>query len=110
MSTATLTIDLDALAANWRALDRLSDGATQTAAVVKADGYGLGVGPVAQALAEAGARRFFVAVAQEGAALRRALGPGPQICVLGGHMAGDAEMIGGADLTPMLNSLDQITR
>lgn len=110
MSTATLSIDLDALAANWRALDRLSDSATQTAAVVKADGYGLGVGPVAQALAEAGARRFFVAVAEEGAALRRALGPGPQICVLGGHMAGDAEIIGGAGLTPMLNSLDQITR
>lgn len=110
MTTATVTIDLDAIAANWRMLDRMSDSGTQTAAVVKADGYGLGVARVARVLARAGARRFFVAVAEEGAALRSALGPGPQICVLGGHMAGDTEMISGADLTPMLNSLDQITR
>lgn len=110
MSTATLTIDLDAIAANWRALDRLSDPSTQTAAVVKADAYGLGVGRVARALARAGARRFFVAVAEEGAALREALGPGPQVCVLAGHMAGDSDMIGDLDLTPMLNSLDQMTR
>ncbi len=110
MSTATLTIDLDAIAANWRALDRLSDPSTQTAAVVKADAYGLGVGRVARALARAGARRFFVAAAEEGAALREALGPGPQVCVLAGHMAGDSDMIGDLDLTPMLNSLDQMTR
>lgn len=110
MSTATLTIDLDAIAENWRTLDRLSDSATQTAAVVKADAYGLGAERVVRALAKAGARRFFVAVAEEGAAVRQALGPGPQVCVLGGHMAGDTEMIGDLELTPMLNSLDQMTR
>jgi alanine racemase len=38
------------------------------------------------------------------------LGQGPQICVLSGHMAGDTDMIGDLDLTPMLNSLDQVTR
>jgi alanine racemase len=48
---------------------------------------------VARALAQAGARRFFVAAAEEGAAVRQALGPGPQINVLSGHMAGDTEMI-----------------
>ncbi len=110
MSTASLTIDLGAIAANWAALDRLSLGSVQTAAVVKADGYGLGAGPVAQALAGAGARRFFVAVAEEGAAVRLALGPGPQINVLAGHMAGDTGLIRDLDLTPMLNSIDQITR
>ncbi|GGO25765.1 alanine racemase [Gemmobacter aquaticus] len=110
MATATLSIDLDAIAANWRALDRLSDPSTQTGAVVKADAYGLGSKRVARALAEAGARRFFVAVAEEGAAVRQALGPGPQINVLGGHMPGDTEMIQDLDLTPMLNSVDQITR
>jgi alanine racemase len=57
-----------------------------------------------------GARRFFVAVAEEGAALRQVLGPGPQIGILGGHMAGDTEMIHDLDLTPMLNSLQQVTR
>lgn len=110
MATATLTIDLDAIAANWRALDRLSAASVQTAAVVKADAYGLGVARVARALARAGARRFFVACAEEGAELRQALGPGPQISILTGHMPGDTEMIHDLDLTPMLNSLEQITR
>jgi len=108
MSTGFLTIDLDAIAANWRALD----GKTQceTGAVVKADGYGLGAGRVARALARAGARRFFVAVAEEGAAVREALGPGPEISVFSGHMRGDTDMIADLTLTPMLNSVDQLTR
>ena len=110
MATGTLTIDLDAVAANWRALDRLSSPGVQTAAVVKADAYGLGVTRVVRALANAGARRFFVAAAEEGAAVRQALGQGPQIAVLSGHMPGDTEMIHDLDLTPMLNSLEQITR
>ena len=110
MATATLTIDLDAIAANWRALDRASASGVQTAAVVKADAYGLGVAPVVRRLAEEGARRFFVAASEEGALVRRALGLGPQINVLSGHMAGDAALIRNHDLTPMLNSLDQVTR
>ncbi len=110
MATATLTIDLDAIAANWRALDRMTGPDVQTAAVVKADAYGLGVTRVTRTLAQAGARRFFVAFAEEGAAVRQALGPGPQIAVLSGHMPGDTEMIHDLDLTPMLNSLEQITR
>ena len=110
MATGTLTIDLDAIAANWRALDRMSGPGVQTAAVVKADAYGLGVTRIARSLAAAGARRFFVAQSEEGAAVRQALGPGPQIAVLSGHMAGDTEMIHDLDLTPMLNSLEQITR
>lgn len=110
MGTAVLSVDLDAIAANWRALDRASASGVQTAAVVKADAYGLGIARVARALAHAGARRFFVAVAEEGAVLRQTLGPGPQICILSGHMAGDTEMIHDLDLTPMLNSIDQITR
>lgn len=110
MATGILTIDLDAISANWRALDRATAAATQTAAVVKADAYGLGLERVSRTLAEAGARRFFVAATEEGAALRALLGPGPEINVLSGHMAGDTAMIGGCDLVPMLNSLDQITR
>ncbi len=108
MSTGTLSIDLEAIAANWRALDALTG--CETAAVVKADGYGLGAARVARALARAGARRFFVAVAEEGAALREALGPAPEILVFSGHMRGDTDMIADLALTPMLNSLDQLTR
>ncbi len=110
MATGRLTIDLDAIAANWRALNAASAGSVETAAVVKADGYGLGAGRVARALAHAGARSFFVAAAEEGAALRNALGPGPRISVFSGHMAGDTDMIADLALTPMLNSVEQLTR
>ncbi len=108
MGTATLTIDLGALTANWRALDALSSA--QTAAVVKANAYGLGVDKVGRALARAGARDFFVAAAEEGAQLRQALGPGPAINVFSGHMRGDTDMIGDMGLTPMINSMDQLVR
>ncbi|QYX55273.1 alanine racemase [Roseovarius sp. SCSIO 43702] len=108
MSTATLTIDLNAAVANWRTLDAMTG--CETAAVVKADAYGLGAEKVGRAFARAGARTFFVAVAEEGAALRQALGPGPAILVFSGHMAGDAEMIGDLDLIPLVNSLDQMIR
>lgn len=110
MARATLTIDLDAIAANWRALDRLSAPGCETAATVKADAYGTGLAPVARALATAGARSFFVALAEEGAALRAVLGFGPFIGVFSGHMAGDAALIRGAALVPMLNSPEQAAR
>lgn len=108
MGAAVLTIDLDAIAANWAAL-RARAG-VETAATIKADAYGLGAGPVAKRLAAAGARRFFVALAEEGAALRQALGAGPEILVFSGHMAGDAQAIRNLGLTPVLNSAEQLVR
>lgn len=108
MSSGTLTVDLDALAANWRALDAMTRA--ETAAVVKADGYGLGIAAVARSLSRAGARRFFVATAAEGAALRSVLGKGPMIGVFSGHMDGDTDAIRTHALTPMLNSVDQALR
>lgn len=108
MSTATLTIDLDALTANWTALAAM--GRAEAGAVVKADGYGLGAARVGRALAKAGARTFFVAVAEEGVALRQALGPGPVIYILSGHMPGDTDMMSDMELTPILNSVDQMIR
>jgi len=110
MGTGKLTVDLDALVANWRALDRMSASNVRTAAVVKADGYGLGVAEVGRALAKAGARSFFVAIAEEGVRLRRALGDGPEISVFSGHMDGDTSLIEQASLVPMLNSPEQLTR
>lgn len=108
MGASLLKINPAALAANWRALDAVSR--SETAAVVKADGYGLGSGFVARTLAQAGARSFFVAVAEEGAAVRQALGPGPSIGVFGGHMEGDTSVLRDHMLTPMLNSVDQMLR
>lgn len=108
MATAVLSIDTSALAENWHSLNAMAR--CETAAVVKADAYGLGLSQIARTLSRAGARSFFVAVAEEGAALREILGKGPQINVFSGHMKGDTALIRDAQLTPMLNSVDQMLR
>ena len=71
-SRAVLTVDLGALAENYRRLQRAAAG-SEVAGVVKANGYGLGVGAVADALSQAGCRSFFVAQLEEGRALRARL-------------------------------------
>ena len=68
---ARLTVDLDALAANFATL-RAQASAAEVAPVVKAEAYGLGAEPVALRLWAEGARRFFVARVSEGEALRSA--------------------------------------
>lgn len=96
---AVLSVDLGAVAANWRLMrDRAAPG--QAAGVVKADAYGLGAGPVARALQAAGCRHFFVAHLAEGMAARAALGLGPMIAVLNGFAPGTDEEAG---LLPVLN-------
>ena len=107
MSTGRLTIDLDAVVANWRALDSMTQ--CKTAAVVKANGYGLGAANVAKALFRAGVRQFFVAVAEEAAPIREELGPKPDIYVFSGHMKGDTDLIQEHRLIPLLNSVEQMT-
>lgn len=106
MSTATLTIDLMALRANWRALKSLSTA--ETGAVVKANGYGLSSERVATALYKEGVRTFFVAAAEEGVAVRNAVGPDPVIYVFSGHMHGDTALLQDHALRPLLNSVDQL--
>lgn len=110
MASGLLDIDLDAIAANWRALDAMTPASVRTAAMVKADAYGLGAAAVARALMAAGARHFFVALAEEGASLRAALGPEAEICILSGHMNGDTRRIADFELVPMLNSTAQAER
>lgn len=107
MARATLTVDLGAIARNWRRLAALAPTA-ECAAVVKADAYGLGAAEVAPALARAGARTFFVALAEEGATLRDILGPGPVIHILNGFAPEDASLFVGADLRPVLNAPGQV--
>ncbi|HTK35772.1 MAG TPA: alanine racemase [Caulobacteraceae bacterium] len=106
-SQTILTVDLDALAANYRFLAAQAVGA-EAAPVVKADGYGLGAGPVARRLWAEGARRFFVARLSEGEALRRALGDrDAEILVLDGAPAGSQPGLAAAALTPVLNTAEQ---
>ena len=104
--TAVLTIDLDALAANYRKL-RERAGTAECAAVVKADAYGLGMAKAAPALWRAGCRTFFVATLAEAQALRNLL-PEAVIYVFAGLMPGTAEAFRSSSLRPVLNSPDEI--
>ena len=106
MSSAELYINLANICSNWNALNRLSNGSA--GAVVKANAYGLGIKEVGISLAKAGARDFFVAVAEEGVQLRQALGQGPKIYVFSGHMTGDTPLIKNFDLIPLINSAEQL--
>ncbi len=108
MPRPILTIDLAAVVANWRALAALS-GAAETAAVIKADAYGLGADRVGPRLRAAGVGTFFVAQAEEGAALRAAVGPEPAIYVFNGFDGDEAHIFLGADLRPCLNTPEQIS-
>ena len=109
LSRARLTVDLDALAENHRML-RLRAGNAEVAPVVKADGYGLGAGPVSRRLWAEGARSFFVARIEEGESLRAELGADrpATIYVLDGPADGAMPRLKAEALTPVLNSLAQV--
>jgi alanine racemase len=72
VAPAILSIDVAALADNWRLLARRA-APGDCAAVVKADGYGLGIATIAPPLYAAGCRAFFVAQIGEGQRLRALL-------------------------------------
>lgn len=103
---AALTVDLDALAGNFRTLERI--GGAPAHPVVKADAYGLGAAACAERLMREGARTFFVARTREGEQLRAALGATPAIYVLDGCLTGRAARLRAADLRPILNTEAQI--
>lgn len=101
-------IDLAALARNYDALSkRASPGAC--GAVVKANAYGLGVGPVARALHEAGCRHFFVATPDEGKKLRRIL-PDVEILVFDGFAGASVDEFLALRLQPVLNTRAELRR
>jgi alanine racemase len=101
-----LRIDLDALAANFR---RFQAAAVErgAAAVVKADAYGLGAGPVAQRLSREGCTDFFVATAAEGESLRVVL-PDARILVFEGARPDSVPILRRAALIPVLNHAGQL--
>ena len=113
---ATLTVDLDALAANWRALrDRARPA--ECAAVVKADAYGIGIERAVPALARAGCRTFLTAHVSEGVRARsslRAAGFGDdavRIFVLNGFDpdAASPRDYAGARLCPVIGSARELS-
>ncbi|MFM5884239.1 MAG: alanine racemase [Novosphingobium sp.] len=105
-STLRLTIDRDALAANWRALDSMS-GAAAAGAAVKADAYGLGVAATVPTLWQAGCRDFFVAHWSEAAPVA-ARAPPASVAVLHGPLSPrDAHYARDLGVRPVINSLTQ---
>ena len=98
---ARLTVDLAALAANYRTLGAVSGRPVMP--VVKADGYGLGAAAVATRLVAEGARTLFVARASEGVIVRATLGPQPVIYVLDGAHGDTLADLRAADLRPVIN-------
>ena len=109
-----ITIDIGAIAANWLYLDSLSPGTTETAAVVKADAYGLGAAMIAPPLAGIGCRSFFVMSLAEAVTLRTALTDkgfrDARIFALGGCHHGQEGDFTANGVTPVINSLPQLDR
>lgn len=101
-----LTIDLTAIAANWRAL-RARAAPAQCAAVIKADGYGCGIEQVAATLANAGCETFFVANLAE-ARRARAVASRAAVYVLNGLLPGTAPAYAEASLRPLLGSVAEM--
>ena len=108
---AALRLELDAaaLAANWRALNRLS-GTAQAGAAVKANAYGLGARRVGKALLEAGCRDFFVAHWSEAATLLDLINPMALAVLHGPVNAVDAAYARATGVRPVINSLAQAQR
>ena len=104
---ALLTIDLDAIAENYRRIRALLRPGTQCAGVVKADGYGCGAIKVARRLFAEGCRVFFVARADEGFALKPHL-PEAEVCVLDGLLPGIVNDYAEAGIVPVLNDAGQV--
>lgn len=102
----SLVVDLSAIVANYRLLIAQTKPA-EVAAVVKADGYGLGARPVARALAAAGCKTFFVAHVEEGTDLRGAI-PSSTIYVLHGYAAPHKALFAEHKLAPVLSTASQV--
>ncbi|MBB5046482.1 alanine racemase [Rhodopseudomonas rhenobacensis] len=105
-ATGVLSIDLDALVANWRKLEKTAVP-SECAGVVKADAYGCGVGPVSRALLSAGCKTFFVATLEEARELRGAA-PSAAIYVLDGFLPNCGDAYAELDCKPVIGSLDEL--
>jgi len=104
---AVLEVNLAAVVANWRLLRTLHPNG-HVAGVVKADAYGLGARPVAQALYYAGCRHFFVGLFDEALAIRPLI-PDALVAVLGGPIPGSERDYLAHDIVPVLGSLPEIS-
>ena len=106
-ATGILTVDLDAIIANWRKLEKAAIPA-ECAGVIKANAYGCGVEPVARALAAAGCNTFFVATLDEARAARAALPKTAALYVLSGFPQNSGEAYARIDCRPVIGDLNEL--
>src|ERR1700688_4742627 len=100
-----LSVDLDAIVATWRKLEKTAVPA-ECAGVIKADAYGCGIDPVARALATAGCKTFFVATLDEARAARAAV-PSATIYVLDGFFQNCGDAFAKIDAKPVIGDLNE---
>lgn len=105
---SALHIDLAALVANWRQL-AMASAPAECAAVIKANAYGIGQGPAAQALYDAGCRSFFVASLEEAVAARASV-PSAAIFVLDGLASNRLSVFAEYELIPVLSTPPQLAQ
>jgi alanine racemase len=105
-ATGVLTVDLDAIVANWRKLEKTAVPA-ECGGVIKADAYGCGIEPVARALATAGCKTFFVATLEEARAARAAV-PSAAIYALNGLFQNTGEAYAKIDCRPVIGDLNEL--
>lgn len=110
-SPALLTVDLGALADNYRFFQDKAAQGCAVAGIVKANAYGLGAEPVVRTLHGLRCRFFFVATPDEGVQVRAALqDPTSIVAVLGGVYPGAEKDYAAHALAPVLNALEEIGR
>lgn len=102
-----LCVDLAAVVDNYQTLARHVAPA-QCGAVLKANGYGLGAEAIAPALYAANCRIFFVAQLSEGVVLRNILSADAMVVLLNGVMPQAMPFCCAQQITPLLNSVDQV--
>jgi alanine racemase len=106
-ATGVLTVDLDAIVANWRKLEKTGVPA-ECAGVVKANAYGCGAAEVARALSNAGCKTFFVATLDEAKAVRSAIPASAAIYVLSGFFQNSGEAYAKIDCRPVIGDLNEL--
>src|SRR6201991_2275070 len=106
-ATGVLTVDLDAIVANWRKLEKTAVPA-ECAGVVKANAYGCGAEQVARALANAGCKTFFVATLDEAKAVRTAVPETAAVYVLDGYFQNSGDAYAKINCRPVIGDLNEL--
>jgi alanine racemase len=105
-ATGVLTVDLDAIVANWRKLEKTGVPA-ECGAAVKADAYGCGIDPVVRALSGAGCKTFFVATLDEARAVRAAA-PEAALYHLNGFPQNSGDALAAINCRPVIGDLNEL--